>query len=64
MLSDFSFFLPFRLSMIMVFFGLGFLILIFVLQIPSIDYQDTAKALKVVFYVLPNYAVAQVCHVL
>ena len=44
----------------MVFVGLGFLVTVFVLGIPALGLTSVARTIKVVFTVLPNYAVAQV----
>ncbi len=46
--------------MLYIFGGLGMLIAIFILQIPTLGYKDEADALKIFFFIHPGYAFAQV----
>eukprot|EP00052_Salpingoeca_macrocollata_P025254 m.229564 g.229564 ORF g.229564 m.229564 type:complete len:1857 (+) comp22401_c4_seq1:3439-9009(+) len=48
-----------RLSMLLIFLGMAFVIIIFVFSIPALNLESEGKIMKKVFYFLPNYAVAQ-----
>jgi hypothetical protein len=45
--------------MLLVFVGMGVLIAVFVLGIPSLNLKETAKQLKIAFFIFPNFAFSQ-----
>ena len=46
--------------MLYIFGGLAMLVVIFILQIPALEYKETADDLKIFFSIHPGYAFAQV----